>query len=195
MILGITSSRAAFSPIKGAALDLLRSFGGISTGTFIGEQWRKSRFRSPYLRNTLWEHGYALDTLESAVPWSGLAALRSALLGSLDRAFQERSVPLLRFSHLSHAYPDGASVYVTLLYPRQKESNETLAIWKDAKRAASEAIVACGGTISHQHGVGQDHRAYLDAEKGSLGVQALQALSRNFDPRGIMNPGKGWPDA
>ncbi len=193
MILAITSNRLRFSQIRGAAFEILRAYGGITTGTFIGEQWRKSRFRSPYLRNTLWEYGYALDTLETAVPWSTLASVREEILSALDTAFQERSVPLLRFSHISHIYPDGASIYVTFLYPRQDTPDETLAVWQAAKHAASEAIVARQGTISHQHGVGQDHLPYLESEKNGLGIQALQSLSPIFDPQGMMNPGKGWP--
>ena len=160
----------------------------------VGDPWRKSRFRSPYLRNTLWEHGFALDTLETAASWSGVEGLRTTLLLALDRVFQARAVPLLRFSHLSHIYPDGASIYLTFLYPRQASPEETLAIWRDAKQAASEAIVTHQGTISHQHGVGLDHMPYLGAEKGGLGLAALQALSQSFDPQGLMNPGKGWPD-
>jgi alkyldihydroxyacetonephosphate synthase len=193
MILGITSKRSRFSQIKGVAFEILRAYGGIATGTLIGKQWRKSRFRSPYLRNTLWEHGYALDTLESAVPWARVSLMRTAILKALDKAFQAHGVPLLRFSHLSHVYQDGASIYVTFIYPRQQDPEETLGIWKSAKQAASEAIVAQHGTISHQHGVGTDHLPYLSYEKGSLGLQTLQSLSQSLDPGGIMNPGKGWP--
>jgi alkyldihydroxyacetonephosphate synthase len=194
MFLGISSDRAVFSQIKAAAFEILRFHGGIATGTVVGEQWRKSRFHSPYLRNTLWEQGYALDTLETAGPWSTLDAMRMTILAALDQEFEKRGVPLLRFSHLSHVYCDGASIYVTFLYPRQSTPEETLAIWQVTKRAASEAIVTHRGTISHQHGVGTDHKAYLQSEKGALGIRALQALSQAFDPQGIMNPGKGWPD-
>ena len=68
--------------------------------------------------------------------------------------------------------------------------NETLRRWHALKTAASEAIIAAGGTISHQHGIGLDHAPYLTAEKGALGVAALQTLCKHFDPGGIMNPGK-----
>lgn len=193
MILGITSERTTFHQKKAVALEVVRAYGGIHTGTIVGKRWHKSRFRSPYLRNTLWEHGYALDTLETAVPWSKVTSAREGILAALDKAFHAKSVPLLRFSHLSHIYPDGASIYVTLLYPRQDTPAETLAVWKAAKRAASEAIVAHHGTISHQHGVGIDHLPYLETEKCGLGIEGLQSLSQTFDPTGMMNPGKGWP--
>jgi alkyldihydroxyacetonephosphate synthase len=192
MIFGVSADQVKFSRIKSSALRVIRSYGGIPAGTLVGEQWRKSRFRSPYLRNTLWEQGYALDTLETAAPWSSVPALRQAILESLDRVFQGKAIPLLRFSHLSHVYPDGASIYVTFLYPRLDDPTETLAVWKTAKHAASEAIVTHRGTISHQHGLGLDHLPYLPAEKGAVGMTVLQAVATALDPRGIMNPGKGW---
>jgi alkyldihydroxyacetonephosphate synthase len=194
MILGITANRAQFSLSKSVAFEILRAHGGIATGTIIGAQWFKSRFRSPYLRNTLWEYGYALDTLETAVHWSGFEDLRIAILTALDHSFESLGLPVLRFSHISHVYPDGGSIYVTFIYPRADQPEETLAIWQAAKRAVSDAIVAQEGTISHQHGLGIDHLPYLQAEKGSLGMAALESLSQTFDPQRIMNPGKGWAD-
>jgi alkyldihydroxyacetonephosphate synthase len=194
MILGLTANRDRFSGIKSAAFEILRSHGGIPTGTIIGTQWHKSRFRSPYLRNTLWEYGYALDTLETAIRWSGLEALRIGILTALDHSFESLGLPVLRFSHISHVYPDGGSIYITYIYPRTDQPEETLAIWQEAKRRASESIVAQKGTISHQHGLGIDHLPYLQEEKGSLGIAALESLSQTIDPQRIMNPGKGWPD-
>jgi alkyldihydroxyacetonephosphate synthase len=93
------------------------------------------------------------------------------------------------FSHLSHVYPDGSSIYATYVFRRSPDPEETLERWRRLKRAASEAIVAEGGTISHQHGVGRDHRPYLASEKGELGVAVLKDVARRFDPAGIMNPG------
>jgi alkyldihydroxyacetonephosphate synthase len=192
LILGITSDRRMYSHARALALEITRSTGGISAGAVVGELWRKSRFRSPYLRNSLWEQGYAIDTLETALPWSGIVRTRTAILDALENTFQNRAIRLLAFSHISHIYPDGASIYVTFLYPRQKSPDETLDLWVEAKRAASEAIVAHQGTISHQHGVGLDHAPYMEAEKGALGIELLQTIGRVFDPDGLMNPGKGW---
>ena len=93
------------------------------------------------------------------------------------------------FSHLSHVYPDGSSLYATYVFRRSADPDETLERWRRLKRGASEAIVAGGGTISHQHGVGRDHLPYLAAEKGELGMAVLADIARRFDPAGIMNPG------
>ena len=94
------------------------------------------------------------------------------------------------FAHLSHVYSHGASFYVTYLFRVAPDPDETLERWRCLKGAASQAIVAAGGTISHQHGVGIDHRQYLPAEKGELGMKVLVAARQLFDPQSMMNPGK-----
>jgi len=96
---------------------------------------------------------------------------------------------VLAFSHLSHVYPSGSSVYTTYAFRSTVDPDETLARWRRLKGAASRAIVDAGGTISHQHGVGRDHAAYLAAEKGELGMAVLADVAHRFDPDGIMNPG------
>ena len=93
--------------------------------------------------------------------------------------------------HISHAYPTGASLYFTYIFPRALDGE--VAQWARIKSAASEAIAAHGGTISHHHGVGEDHLPWMEREKGELGIEALRALKRTFDPKGILNPGKLIP--
>jgi len=98
------------------------------------------------------------------------------------------------FTHLSHFYPTGSSIYTTYAFRLGNDAQATLARWHALKTAASQAIVAAGGTISHQHGVGLDHRPYLEAEKGRLGIGALQQLGQHFDPQGLLNPAKLYED-
>jgi alkyldihydroxyacetonephosphate synthase len=76
------------------------------------------------------------------------------------------------------------------LFRRTRDPDELLARWRDMKHEASLALQKYGGTISHQHGVGADHAPYLAAEKGPLGMDALRAVMKSFDPDGLMNPGK-----
>ena len=97
---------------------------------------------------------------------------------------------ILIFAHLSHMYRDGASIYVTFLFPRALDPEETLHFWQRLKKTASQTIVEAGGTISHQHGVGLDHAPYLEAEKGPLGIAAINAVCKILDPTGMLNPGK-----
>ncbi|GAB4471176.1 MAG: FAD-binding oxidoreductase [Anaerolineales bacterium] len=190
LIFGVTGRRTSVGRLARQASALCRRWGGLPSGTIIGKQWRKSRFLTPYLRNNLWELGYATDTLETAVPWSKVEETTAAILDALTnglRSFDER---VLAFAHLSHVYRDGASIYATYLWRRSGDPDQDLARWQTLKGGASQAILAHGGTISHQHGVGLDHAPYLGYEKGEVGMHALRAVCRAFDPQGILNPGK-----
>jgi alkyldihydroxyacetonephosphate synthase len=165
--------------------------GAIAAPSAVAHAWWKSRFRAPYLRNTLWEAGYAVDTLETATSWERVPALVLAVEASLRGALgDEERVHV--FTHLSHCYPTGSSAYTTYLF-RVADPDLTLARWRKLKAAASEAIVRAGGTISHQHGIGTDHLPYLEAEKGPLGIAATRSALASFDPDGILNPGKLLP--
>ena len=168
---------------------ILRRHGGVAVGGSIGRRWIATRFRSAELRDTLWDAGYAVDTLETAADWTRLPDLAAAVGRALRHGLDDQGERVHAFSHLSHVYPDGSSLYATYVFRRSADPDETLERWRRLKRGASEAIVAGGGTISHQHGVGRDHLPYLAAEKGELGMAALADVARRFDPAGIMNPG------
>ena len=189
LVFGVTGTRRQASQARREALEIIRAQGGLMTGTAIGKMWKKSRFYAPYLRNTLWEAGYALDTLETAIPWSEVAATAEETQKVIRAGLADAGERVLVFAHLSHVYRDGASIYITYLF-RRTDPDETLRRWQALKGAASRVILAHGGTISHQHGVGLDHAAYLPAEKGPLGMQTLESVIRLFDPDGTMNPGK-----
>jgi alkyldihydroxyacetonephosphate synthase len=90
--------------------------------------------------------------------------------------------------HISHLYATGCSLYYTWI-ARQHPGHE-LQQWRDAKTVASQAIMDAGGTITHHHAVGIDHRPYLRAEIGDAGMALLQAMKDTTDPVGILNPGK-----
>jgi alkyldihydroxyacetonephosphate synthase len=190
LVFGVTGTRREAVQARLEALEVIRAHGGLMTGSTIGRMWEKSRFTSPYLRNTLWEAGYALDTLETALPWANVMATALETQKVIREGLEEVGERVLVFAHLSHVYNDGASIYTTYLYRRTENPDETLRRWQVLKGAASRVIQAYGGTISHQHGVGLDHAPYLAAEKGPLGMDALATISRLFDPDGMMNPGK-----
>jgi alkyldihydroxyacetonephosphate synthase len=168
---------------------ILRRHGGVAVGGSIGRRWIATRFRSAELRDTLWDAGYAVDTLETAVDWTRLPQLAATLGRALRHGLDDIDERVHAFSHLSHVYPDGSSIYATYVFRRSPDPDETLERWRRLKGAGSEAIVAGGGTISHQHGVGRDHLPYLAGEKGELGMAVLVDVARRFDPAGIMNPG------
>lgn len=168
---------------------IVRHEGGVAVGGSIGRRWIANRFRSADLRDALWDAGYALDTLETAIDWSRLPGLAESVEKALRGGLDELGKRVLAFSHLSHVYPSGSSLYTTYIFRSTADPDETLARWRRLKGAASRAIVEAGGTISHQHGVGRDHAAYLAAEKGELGMAVLADVAHRFDPDGIMNPG------
>jgi alkyldihydroxyacetonephosphate synthase len=142
------------------------------------------------LRNSIWEAGYTIDTEETAVPWSDVSVTVDTVESSLRNGLSFIGERVFVFTHLSHFYPSGSGVYVTYLYRAAADPEETLRRWQILKDAASRAIVSCKGTISHQHGVGTDHMPFLFTEKGVLGIEAIRDLYRQFDPKGVMNPGK-----
>lgn len=176
----------------GAALDeaasILRAHGAVPVPS-LARTWERTRFRAPYLRNALWGEGYGSDTLETATDWSRLPGLVAALESAVGEALAAEGERVHVFTHLSHLYPTGSSLYLTFLFRLAPDPEETLARWARIKRAASDTITSAGATISHHHGVGTDHAPYLAAEKGPLGMAALESIARTFDPDGIMNPG------
>ena len=193
LMIGVSGAPAAAAAARRAALALARRHGGVHVGRYMGEKWKQNRFRNVYLRNAAWQHGYAIDTVETAVDWPGVTDMMHAIEQAASEAMAERGERVHAYTHLSHMYAQGASVYSTFVYRLSGSYEGDLARWRALKGAVSEAIVANGGTISHQHGVGADHAPYLEAEKGALGIGAMQALFRHFDPAARMNPGKLVP--
>lgn len=190
LVYGVTGSQVACASARRQANAILRQHGGLNTGQTIGKIWRKSRFLTPYLRNTLWDNGIGIDTLETALPWQGIPQAAAEVKAAIQQAQETANRGVWVFAHLSHVYSDGASIYVTYVFPLEADPEATLERWLAMKTAASLAIQRNHGTISHQHGVGMDHKAYLPAEKGQLGIQTLQAMAQVYDPSGMMNPGK-----
>jgi alkyldihydroxyacetonephosphate synthase len=190
LLLGLVGDEAVVGATRRAALAFIADHGGLSLGAALGRQWTKGRFRTAYLRNTLWEHGYAVETMETATTWTRVPALAEAIAAALGAALAPWGERVHVFTHLSHVYPSGSSIYTTVLFRLTPDPDELMARWSALKAAASEAILAHGGTISHQHGVGLDHAPYLAREKGALGLDALRGAFVRLDPQGIMNPGK-----
>lgn len=190
MTVGVTGSRANLRFALAELKKIVRDYGAVPTGQLLGRKWAANRFRAPYLRESLWRLGYAVDTLETAVDWPRVTPAIDDIETALREGLRAEGEKVMAFTHLSHLYAQGSSIYTTYLYRAGPDYATTLARWEKLKRAASEAIVRNGGTISHQHGVGRDHAPWLPAEKGELGMNALRALCHHFDPERRLNPGK-----
>lgn len=190
-ILGFEGDEARLARRQARTLEIVRRHGGLPVGRSPGEAWLASRFSGPYLRDDLLTHGVMVETLETATPWSNLIALHEQVGQAIAGAMRARGTPGLVMCHVSHLYDTGASLYYTFL-ARQQEGRE-VEQWRAIKHAASAAIVTHGGTITHHHGVGRDHLAWMADEIGAEGVAALRALKAQLDPARIMNPGKLLP--
>ena len=128
--------------------------------------------------------------METAVNWSRVKETVQRIEKVISGALSDEKEKVLVYSHLSHIYPQGSSIYTTYIF-RMGDSYEcALSRWEKIKKAGASETMACGGTISHQHGVGMDHRDYLPMEKGDLGIAAIRTLCNLYDPRGQMNPHK-----
>ena len=192
VIVGLEGDGESVARRRALAVRRLRAGGAAYIGQGAGRAWERGRYHGPYLRDTLLDMGAMVETLETSHTWSRLGELHTAVGGAIRGALSAQGTPGLVFCHLSHAYPDGASLYFTFLaralHGREVEQ------WRAAKTAACEAIVSAGGTITHHHAIGRDHVPYMRAEVGETGVEALRALKERLDPAGIMNPGKLLPE-
>lgn len=190
MIFGLTGRKSVCWAARREVRAIASTYGGVYIGAALGKSWRKSRFHTPYLRNSLWDLGYAVDTVETVTSWTRAHKMMTDIESAITTTAAAQDERAHAYTHLSHVYPTGTSVYTTYVFRIGDTPEQTLRRWQSLKAAASEAIVNNEGTISHQHGVGTDHAPYLAREKGTLGMHALQQVFNAFDPSRVMNPGK-----
>ncbi|HEY4124665.1 MAG TPA: FAD-linked oxidase C-terminal domain-containing protein, partial [Rhizomicrobium sp.] len=195
MIAGFEGNPAVVESSHKRFGEIAAQFGAMKIGDGAGKRWHQGRFHGPYLREPMMDRGLGVDTLETATNWSKIDGLYTAVKKALEDTIRETAPrPGARgivTCHISHSYPDGASLYFTYIFPRALDGD--VAQWTAIKRAATDAIVAHGGTISHHHGVGEDHLPWMVQEKSALGMDVLHAIKGALDPKGILNPGKLIP--
>ncbi len=194
MTFGVTGSARQREFAAELARAVSAEHGGVEAGPELGENWYNGRFSAPYLRDPLLAAGFAVDTMETAVDWGSVDSTLAAVEGAIRAAAEADGEQVHVYTHLSHIYSQGSSIYTTYIFRCGEDYEQTLARWRRIKAAGASAIVSSGGTISHQHGVGADHRDYIAAEKGPLGLAAIRQLCTFFDPDGRFNPGKLLPD-
>jgi alkyldihydroxyacetonephosphate synthase len=193
VIVGHEGDAESVARRRALAVRALRGGGAAYLGRAAGRSWEHGRYQGPYLRDSLMGMGAMVETLETSHTWARLSGLHRAVGAAIGGSLSAQGTPGMVFCHLSHAYADGASLYFTFI-SRARRGAE-IEQWREVKRAACEAIVAEGGTITHHHAVGRDHAPYMPAEVGKLGVEMLKALKERLDPAGVMNPGKLIPGA
>ena len=152
-----------------------------------GDTWLSAFVAAPYLRESLVLLGVLVETFETAVMWEHFDGLIQSVTSAVQRALHEVCGGGVVTCRITHVYVDGAAPYFTVFAPARRGSE--LAQWAEIKAAASEAVLAAGGTITHHHAVGRDHRQWYDEQRPGVFATAFGAAKQALDPSGIMNPG------
>jgi alkyldihydroxyacetonephosphate synthase len=151
-------------------------------------RWRHAFIRMPYAREPFVKRGIIVDTFETAITWERFESfhdrVKEATAGAIRDATGRDGMVTCRFTH---AYPDGPAPYFTFHALGRHGALEEQ--WQAIKQAASDALIAAGGTITHHHAVGRQHRPWYDRERPDLFAAALRAAKQALDPQGLLNPG------
>ena len=199
LLLAFESSDHSLDAWMARALECCRDHGGMvpagagatrreSSGDRAGSAgaWRQAFLDAPYLRDAIVGLGWISETFETAVTWDRFAAFHHNVTQAVDQALRTICGGGGISCRFTHVYPDGPAPYYTVLAPARRQSQ--LEQWNEIKHAASEAILAGGGTITHHHAVGRDHRPWYDRQRPGGFARALQATKAALDPGGILNP-------
>jgi alkyldihydroxyacetonephosphate synthase len=196
LVLGFESADHPLGPWIDRAIELCRDHGGDvaeeprtrAPGEGGGaDTWRNVFLQAPYLRDTLIAAGVLIDTFETAITWDRFDAFVASVRARAEAAVAEVCGAGRVTCRLTHAYPDGAAPYFTVLAPARRGSE--VEQWDAVKAAVSEVLIGAGGTITHHHAVGRDHRPWYDRQRPDRFADALRAAKRAVDPGGILNPG------
>jgi alkyldihydroxyacetonephosphate synthase len=187
LVLGFESTDHDVGARLGRALAICASCGGAAepAGERGALDTRRSAFIAlPYLRDVMLQCGVLADTFETAITWERFPAFHEAVVGATRAALGEPCRVTCRFTHV---YPDGPAPYYTVIAPARR--GDEIAQWHELKTAASDAIIAAGGTITHHHAVGRDHLPWYERQRPAPFAAALRGAKQAVDPRGLLNPG------
>jgi alkyldihydroxyacetonephosphate synthase len=149
--------------------------------------WRKAFLNAPYLRDAITAMGFISETFETAITWDRFAEFHRRVTEATEIALAEICGGGTVTCRFTHVYPDGPAPYFTILAPSTRDRQ--LEQWNEIKAAVSEVLIDAGGTITHHHAVGRDHRPWYDRQRPELFATALRATKRTLDPQAVLNPG------
>jgi alkyldihydroxyacetonephosphate synthase len=188
LVLGFEASGFDVAPLHEQAAALCREHGGEveerGDGGGGAEAWRGAFLRAPYLRDTFVAMGVLSETFETSITWERFGAFHEQVVGAVRTVAGERALVSCRFTHV---YPDGPAPYFTVLAPARR--GEEVEQWAEIKAVASDAVIVGGGTITHHHAVGRDHRPWYDRQRPDPFAAALRGAKAAVDPAGLLNPG------
>ena len=196
LVLGFESADHPVDAWMTRAVELVQDHGGTlpegvrtSTDTSTGAAgaWKGSFLRAPYSRDALVAMDVIVETFETSITWDRFESLHSSVTTTVEKAIAEVCGGGWTTCRFTHVYPDGPAPYFSVIAPGRRGS--LVQMWAEIKAAASEALIAAGGTITHHHAVGRDHRPWYDQQRPELFASALRAAKARLDPAGILNPG------
>jgi alkyldihydroxyacetonephosphate synthase len=196
MVLAFESADHEVGPWQKRALELCRDFGGTpeaseganATQEGAAGMWRNAFIRMPFAREKMVTRAIIGDTFETAIIWDRFEAFHDAVKTATERAISDATGrPGLVTCRFTHVYPDGPAPYFT--FSALGRHGALIEQWQAIKAAASDALIAAGGTITHHHAVGRDHRPWYDRQRPPLFADALRAAKHALDPMGVLNPG------
>jgi alkyldihydroxyacetonephosphate synthase len=200
LVVGFESADHPLDAAMQRALELCRDGGGIvpegagatrsdsgATREGAAGAWRNAFLNAPYLRDVLVRAAVISETFETAITWDRFEEFHGEVTAVVEDAVRRVCGAGSVACRFTHAYPDGAAPYYTVLAPGRRGSE--LEQWAEIKAAAGEALLRCGGTITHHHAVGRDHRRWYDEQRPDGFAQVLSAAKRTLDPAGVLNPG------
>jgi alkyldihydroxyacetonephosphate synthase len=193
LVLGFESADHPVDSWIERAVELCRDHGGATPEVRAGAAdesvgtWRNSFLRAPYGRDALVSMAVIVETFETSCTWSQFPELHGGATAAVEKALADICGGGWVTCRFTHVYPDGPAPYFSVTAPGRWGSE--LSMWAEIKAAASEAVLAHGGTITHHHAVGRDHRPWYDRQRPERFAHALSAVKHTLDPAGILNPG------
>ena len=201
LVVGFESADHDPAPRMKRALEICREHGGQvaseagrtrfakeKKGEDAAGAWSQFFMQAPYLREALFlSTGLITETFETATTWDQFEELHANVTAAVEDALRRICGAGTVACRFTHVYPDGPAPYFTVIAPGR--AGAQLEQWEEIKIAASEALLSSGGTITHHHAVGRDHRPWYDRQVPDLFRNAIRAAKRELDPKGILNPG------
>lgn len=192
LLLAFESAAGPVEALLTEALELARAAGGVEVPREeavpdAAARWRATFLRAPYIRDALVRLGWICETFETAITWDAFASLHRRVLEATRAVLDDSCGGGIVAWRLTHAYPDGAAPYYTVVAPGRWGAQ--VEQWDTIKAAVADAILDAGGSITHHHAVGRDHLPWARRQRPPLISEALRAAKGTVDPAGVLNPG------
>ena len=192
LVLGFESADYDVERSMTTALEICGDHGGTWERRGSGDReavgsWRQAFLRAPYLRDVFIAIGVLSETFETAITWERFPAFHAQVVSATSAAISDVCGGGTVTCRFTHVYPDGPAPYYTIIAPVRRGTE--IAQCGELKRAASDAVIAGGGTITHHHAVGRAHRPWYDRQRPEPFAAALRGAKAAVDPTGALNPG------